>query len=383
MSQTHIDRIKEIAIDTANKILTALSDSDMRKKSILLIFSLLLFLICIWIYNKMTLNTANCVTISKLYHGSTSIKSVVETTDVYKHSLRDCYVKTAYNACSGGQYKNDFVNLCALENVIKQGARCIDLEIYSLDNEPVVATSSTNNYSIKETYNSIKFGDVLTTISNNAFSGSTCPNQGDPIILHLRIMSNNKDIYEKIAALIEKILQGLLMGPTYSYENNGRNFGEVLIADIMGKVVIIVDKSNPLFESSKLDEYVNLTSSSVFMRKLRHTVDVKYAHDKDELKKYNTDNMSIVMPDLSASNANYSWESAWSCGCQFTSMCFQNLDHNMKTYNKQFDGVGHAYILKPPELRNEKIVTATTETVNPNYSYQTMEVASNSGTFKI
>ena len=55
----------------------------------------------------------------------------------------------------------------------------------------------------------------------------------------------------------------------------------------------------------------------------------------------------------------------------------------MKTYNKQFDEVGSAYILKPPELRNEKVVTATTEPVNPNYSYQTTEVALNKGSFKI
>ena len=32
-----------------------------------------------------------------------------------------------------GSYKNDYVNLCALKSCIKQGARCLDFEIYSVN----------------------------------------------------------------------------------------------------------------------------------------------------------------------------------------------------------------------------------------------------------
>ena len=38
------------------------------------------------------------------------------------------------------------------------------------------------------------------TINNYAFAGGTCPNPTDPLIIHLRIKSNNQDVYKKLAA---------------------------------------------------------------------------------------------------------------------------------------------------------------------------------------
>ena len=37
-----------------------------------------------------------------------------------------------------------------------------------------------------------------------------------------------------------------------------------------GKVVIIIDKSNGMFETTGLDEYVNIASNSIFMRALNN-----------------------------------------------------------------------------------------------------------------
>ena len=143
-------------------------------------------------------------------------------------------------------------------------------------NEPVVATSSVDDYSVKETYNSVPMSDVLNIIRDYAFSGSTCPNPADPLIIHLRIQSNNKTIYNKLAKLFESSLSDRILGPKYSYENHGRNLGAEPIKNLRGKVVLIVDRSNPLFEQSDLDEYVNIASNSIFMRKVRYSDGVKY-----------------------------------------------------------------------------------------------------------
>ena len=32
--------------------------------------------------------------------------------------LGDYFIKTAYNCCCAGNYKNDFVNICALKNLV-------------------------------------------------------------------------------------------------------------------------------------------------------------------------------------------------------------------------------------------------------------------------
>ena len=84
-------------------------------------------------------------------------------------------------------YKNSFVNLCALKNCIKQGVRCLDFQIYALNNDPVIAVSSVGDFNTKQSFNSIPFANAMNIVDNFAFSGNKCPNPGEPLILHFRI----------------------------------------------------------------------------------------------------------------------------------------------------------------------------------------------------
>jgi len=61
--------------------------------------------------------------------------------------------------------------------------------------------------------------------------------------------------------------------------------------------------------------------------------------------------MTLVIPDLSETNANYSAQLAWASGCQFAGMCFQNFDTNMEVYSAFFAKKGSAFALKPEALR--------------------------------
>ena len=108
-----------------------------------------------YIYHKITLNERNCQVLKKVYTQIPPLSSITDNQELNKCFLRDFYVKSAYNACSPGNFKNDFVNLCALSNCISQGVRFLDFEIYSINDQPVVATSSVLDYTVKETYNYI------------------------------------------------------------------------------------------------------------------------------------------------------------------------------------------------------------------------------------
>lgn len=346
-----------------------MNNANIAKYAILGICVLLLVLIIIWAYGKSTLNNANCTNMNTLYTDYGMVHTINTSNPDYTYKLRDYYIMTAYNACCAGQFKNDFVNVCALKNVIKQGARCLDFEVYSLDNVPVIATSSVDDYSIKETYNSVAFSDALDVIKDYAFSGSTCPNPGDPLIIHLRIMSTNQSIYNSMATMIGETLSDYTLGSKYSYENNGNNLGGVPLTEIMGKIVIMVDRSNPLFESTDLDEYVNIASNSIFMRSVRYSDGVKYTPDIDELIDFNKKCMTLVLPDLSETNANYSAQLAWTCGCQFAAMCFQNFDTNMEVYSALFAKKGSAFALKPEALRYIPVTVPPPQAANPAYSY--------------
>ena len=63
---------------------------------------------------------------------NTRVKPVNASSKQCQFNLQDYYIKTAYNCCSGGSYKNDYVDTDILKSVLKQGVRCLDFEIYSV-----------------------------------------------------------------------------------------------------------------------------------------------------------------------------------------------------------------------------------------------------------
>jgi len=369
------------------KILTTYKNLQAKMKlEHLIIFSIIAIIIIIsslWIYNILRLNNKNCNNLSKTYKAFPLISSINPSDPLFaNYNLRDYYIKTAYNACSAGEFKNDFVNICALKNVIKQGARCLDFEIYSINNKPVIATSTMLDYYTKETYNSINFSEVIDIISRYAFSGGTCPNPNDPLLLNFRIMSNNKVIYEEMANELYNVLENRLLDKKYSYENGGENLGAMPINLFMGKVIIIVDRTNPLYEQTSLDEYVNISSGSVFMRSYKYN-QVKNVQDMNELIEYNKKNMTIVLPDLSKNNNNPSSSITMKYGCQLIGLSFQNFDKNMEYYSLLFDEAGYAFILKPESLRYIPLTIPDPITQNPELSYKTRNISEDYYKFNI
>jgi hypothetical protein len=346
------------------------------------IIVIIIIIVLWWIYDKLTLDNKNCKRMNKLYKSFPSIHTISISNEQFSHNFRDYYIKTAYNCCSAGTIKNDFVNSCALKNCIRQGVRCLDFEIYSVDNTPVISVSSKNEFDVKETYNSIPFASAISIISDYAFSGSTCPNPGDPLIIHLRIMSNNKPIYDIMANALYNTLSRRLLGKRFSYENNGKNIGQVPLKDLMGKVIVIVDKTNPLFSDTLLNEYVNLASNSIFMRAIRFH-DVKYTPDMQELIEFNKKNMSIVLPDLSTNIQNPSSILSLNYGCQMVALSLQSYDASLEYYNEMFDTAGSAFVLKPIELRFIPVTIPIPPPPNPDYSYAKRDIKSDYYSFNI
>ena len=298
------------------------------------------------------------------------------------------YIKTAYNCCNGGSYKNDFVSTCILKNVIKTGVRCLDFEIYSVGDKPVISSSTDPSYFIKETYNYVLFSDAMNVIVNNAFTLSTCPNADDPLILHMRIKSSNQKMFTEIAKILKQYESQYLLGPTYSYEYNSchnyqsdgncysKNLGDVKLEDLKKKIIIIADKTNTDFiENVEFYEYVNMTSNSMFMRALNY-YNVKFTQDMNELQEYNKKNMTISMPDVGTSPENPSGIICRELGCQFISMRYEVFDQNLKENIEFFDRTGYAFVLKPEKLRYVPIIVKETPPNNPLLNYAPRTVSS-------
>jgi hypothetical protein len=341
-----------------------------------IIFSVL-FTIISYEIARTSYKSRYCNSLDKQYSDYGKVSTIDPDNVNYKgFYLRDYYIKTAYNCCALGQFTNTYVSTCMLTNVIKQGVRCLDFEIYSVNNEPVIAVSASDSYYMKEAYNSLPFDVILNTINENAFSTGNCPNPGDPLILHFRIKSNNDAIYNKMADNIKNILQptNRLLGREFSYENYGTNLGATIISDLMGKIIIIVDKTNTTFEKTPLEEFINLASNSVFMRALRN-YNIEYTQNYKELITFNKKNMTLSMPDLSNSNENVKALLHANYGCQMIGMCYQNYDENLKYYEKMFSTAGHSFVLKPSKLRYKPVLInkPTLQTKNVSYAPRVKE----------
>jgi hypothetical protein len=329
------------------------------------------------------LSSRECSSMNTLYGTlNGQLKSINASDPDCGYLFRDYYIKSAYNACSGGSYKNDYVNICVLKDLLKQGVRGLDFEIYSLDDKPVVSTSTSDSYYIKETYNYVDFADVLNIIQNYAFATATAPNSNDPIIIHLRIKSLNQAMYKNFANLLENY-NSLLLGKEYSYENHGKNLGATKLLDFMGKIVIIVDRLNNAFlECIEFYEYVNMTSNSLFMRGL-HYYDIAYTPDISELIEYNKKCMTIGMPDVGSNPVNPSSIVLRETGTQMIAMRYQLFDINLQENNMMFDLAGYAFVLKPESLRYVIVTIDKPAPQNPALSYATRTLSTDYYKFNI
>ena len=347
-----------------------------------------------YVTTKINLEQTNCTVITDVNKSSPATKinskwTTSSSPDYAGKTLRDFYIKTAYNCCASGQFKSDYVSLCALQNVIKQGVRCLDFEIFCVDNTPVVGVSSIDIIGIKQSYNSIPVSQVLKELNNIAFSETSgiCPNPKDPLLLHFRVKTNNENILNMLASEIAENLGDKLLPIEYMREANGTNITKRPIKDFIGKVVIMVEKNSKsnvmplLYQSKTMWELTNVTTNSVFIHEKRY-MDIKNSNDLETVTNFNKQNMTLVLPELSVSNANYISTIPQALGCQLMAMNFQNVDQNLLTYNELFEKKESAFVPKPNELIYIPVLVSAPAPLPSILSYAAKQV-DGPGTIKI
>ena len=378
-----------------NKMVDSVKNSINLKKAklvqigVFLIGTLMILLLLIWSYSKLTLSRSNCSNIEKnkldtselkrYDYGKLQLDSDDKTYGDYR--LRDFYVKTAYNCCASGSFSHDFVNECAIENCIQLGARCLDFEVYSFDDNPIISVSTDKNFGVKETYNYLEFDRIMAKIRDMAFTSgvnSAGNISSDPLILHFRIKTEHKNILDSMADSLNRNFYDRLLSRRYSYQYNGKDLGNVEMKYLEGKVIIMVNKLEPLnIEETKLYEYINIVSGGENMRLMRYK-EVTLSGVLEEIRDFNKEKMTICIPDLNANPENMDWSQLshkmvpgmkydielkkevptiipYGYGIQFIGMCFQSpsgrIDPFLKTYIDEFNRNKTSFILKPKELR--------------------------------
>ena len=322
--------------------------------------------------------------------------------------LKDFYIKAAYNCCSAGGFKNSFVSTCALVNCIRQGARFLDFEIYSVGGRAVVATSAAvpRNCKIKETFNSVLFQDAMSTVAEQAFNPEVTPLANDPLILYFRLKDrlcvDSLDAYTDMANVLAKTLGSenrLLDSLVYGngFEDPDSNASQAIvdghmcpITCLFGKAVILTDGLSPALLNCHgsvqtarghkgpcaFYEYVNghvgngSIVSTTWPALAGSTTSPTDLTDKAKNALY------ICTPDPSSpSPTNPNFLACKAMGIQVVPMCFQEFDSMMEVCDLYFsgksetgdatnDGNAGGFIFKEASKRATSVLTVVTPTPN-------------------
>ena len=172
--------------------------------------------------------------------------------------LSQYVIKASYNSAVTG----DYISTDMVKYVLSRGCRFLDFEVFLIDGKPKVAYTSDSTYKTIQSKNSVLLDEVLSVIVSNAFSNNS-PNRLDPLFIHLRIKSphhndNSKnindikkhknDIYKQVNKVLISLYQknGNLVyfdAKENNKDKRARIDKKTKLKDIMGKFVIIIDKS--------------------------------------------------------------------------------------------------------------------------------------------
>ena len=326
---------------------------------VLIVFALVLMGLIIWNASRLGMIENSRKKLEKLYpnptnesyfNGPNNIKpSARELFDYERNNnstLLNYYVKSAYNCCCGDGYRNNFVDLYPLEKVIGNGCRFLDFEIYSYNDDPIVASSTANNNNIKETYNALLLKDVLTKTTETAFDETKTICANDPLILNFRIMSTNLTMLEKIGDLFEEYLDKSI-NSNFSLLKNYKDAAmkNVKMRDLYRKIIIICDfnpANNIILNTrlAKLANYINLKTKGIDCKTYRYDEIVAKGQNNSNFIAETQTHFTIVLPNVQDNSIdNFDYGISYSSGCQAICMKHQNLDNNLKSYNSIFSGV--------------------------------------------
>ena len=257
--------------------------------------------------------------------------------DIKNTTLNKTFIRTAYNCCCSGTFKNDYVSYCALINCAKQGVRALDFTVYSLKGKPVIGASTlvTNNY--KETYNSLPFDETMSQVYKYFIaSAMNCPNINDPLFLIFRIQSLLKNTYDEMARSLNSTFGGSsLYGNIIYYIRDGVDepLQSVLLKELIKKVVIIIDMTG-----IQKDLYAKSKLSAMSALNVGNGENIIYR--ESDLSQHDlsskTENLSILYPDFSNTSNNYDFREGLDQKINFIGLSFQENEAYLKEYNKLF-----------------------------------------------
>jgi len=284
--------------------------------------------------------------------GLTIEPPVMNTTFENKSILGDYHILGSYNSCCVGNYVDDSLSLKQLYNIIKNGIRLIDLEIFTVKGETVVASSDNDkDFSRRGSKNTIKISECLETVKEAL---RNAPNKEDPFFIQFRMKTGIKHSYDEVAKQIRTKLQNQLLSSLYT--SNAKylpyDIENEFMSRLKSKVIIIVHDYSDILESTYLYEYTNIHVPTASIKRV-HELNHLSKQQTDEIIKRNKMSFSAVLPNnISTTNSNPN--KSIELGFHELLLNFQKQDSNYKNTMKMFvlDGNSRSFRKRKESNRN-------------------------------
>lgn len=258
-----------------------------------------------------------------------------------KYPIKDFCIKSSLNSAVSGNY----VSTDMVKEVLSRGCRFLDFEVFYIKEDevfsPRVAMSTDYKYLTIDTENSVPLVHILNSISTNAFS-QLAPNNKDPIFIHLRIKSNDDNIYDAVAKNIKTALT------TRRYE--GKLTEQTKLEEIMGKIIIVMDKTirrDYKDYSPSLHNMVNIESGSESLNSFKIN-SIMNAQEKtisidDNNLTTDLEKLQMVIPNPEKYNTSL-LEVTHNFGIQIFPTKYYASDAELEEYEEMFNQNSHGIV---------------------------------------
>ena len=274
------------------------------------------------------------------------------TPDTGPATLVDYHVMGSFNSCCTGPVINGSVSLEALTIVLGMGVRMLDFEIYFKDKKVVVAAGRNNIY-MKDTYNELEIGKVLSHIRTVGINSSN--NGTDPLILNFRILSKNPNVYHILEKKITEHLGDYLVNRKFG---KGGTYKNVLLdtefKNLKNKVIIFAHDTNSNFlDNPRFFEILNGFSGMGGNLLLYNNYQIKNENKPETYIEETKNKFCITVPNI-MDQRNSAWVIHHSYGIQGTLMNFGYNDEQLEGYKTKFMNAQKAYLLKDKSLQRDR-----------------------------
>jgi hypothetical protein len=292
---------------------------------IFLILSTFVLFVIIYIYITISSQNKKCDIINRFEYSDFKVP------DLSGIPIKEIVFKSAYNCCCIGGMKNDYVDLCALKNCYRAGARVLDFQIFSLNNNPVISASTVNQNEYKELYNYLSFSETMNHINYSFLNSAADPNNNQVLFLNFRVNSNNLDIYNQMAKILIDTFTGgseiLLTTPV------NKDLNMFTLNELKNKIIIMVDlnaspKMKDSFIKTDLSKITLVTVGNGFKY---HSLYANEASLQSGVE------LSAIYPNKTARSNNYDYNDKGIRNLfNFIFMNFQKKDAYLNKYLEYF-----------------------------------------------